>query len=256
MNDSMGITNDISELEMSIKQREVALDKELLQLVQGACKADNLARALDLTRLMHNPATLDAAAKVAAFYHLPGLQERIVRGKQAVELRRMREGHSRRTAKKTNANPAEAGPSRGFSDFAPKASRRSFGGVAPGTGRDTTPALSGRSMETFIPETPEPEARITETPGPDYFEDTRNRSASPDIKRKRDAPTAEPISPPRRQVEDLPMSNGESSVLFICKDADLRWRQESICKEAPVFESLRQACRGEAPGCNQEHIFL
>lgn len=50
MHDSMAIADDIAELEMSIRAREVALDKELLQLVQGACKADNLSRALDLTR--------------------------------------------------------------------------------------------------------------------------------------------------------------------------------------------------------------
>lgn len=68
------------------------MDKEMLQLVQGACKADNLQRALDVARLMHHSATIEAAAKVAAFYHLPGLQERIqsVKGEKEKEKREKR----------------------------------------------------------------------------------------------------------------------------------------------------------------------
>lgn len=222
MSDSLAISDDIAELEASIRTREVALDKELLQLVQGACKADSLARALDLTRLMHNPATVDAAAKVAAFYHLPGLQERILGVKSDVELKRMKEKRIRRSAQNGHSTARDAGPSRGFSDFAPKAAKRSFGGVAPGTERDTTPAMSGRSVETFIPETPEA-MRASETPGPDYFDESR-RSDSPEGKRKRMETPVDELVVPRKKLEEFPLSNGESCVggLIADRQAGLR----------------------------------
>lgn len=208
MTDSLAQSDDIADLEMSIKTREVALDKELLQLVQGACKADNLQRALDITRLMHNPATVDAAAKVAAFYHLPGLQERMQEVKLDIELKRYAEKKTSRTG--VNGSGAAHGKNgnakQGFSDFAPKASRRNFGGVPPGTGggssyRDVTPLASGRS-ETFIPETPETESRVFETPAPE------ERSVSPEIKRKRIDETPDEFVIPKKR-DDFSLTNGE-----------------------------------------------
>ena len=56
---------------------EIEADKALLQLVQLACKADRYARALDGTRALHSEATLDAALKIASFFHLPSLADRL-----------------------------------------------------------------------------------------------------------------------------------------------------------------------------------
>ena len=65
------LTSDI------LTSRELALDKSLIQLIQHACKTDRLARALDLTRMLHLTHSFDAAIKIAAFYHLIGLQEKM-----------------------------------------------------------------------------------------------------------------------------------------------------------------------------------
>ncbi len=185
--------NPDPEIEFVIKEHEVALDKDLLQLVQGACKADNLLRALDVARLMLNPATIEAAGKVAAFYHLPGLQERIQSVKADKEMARVKAKRIRREG----AGQAVASSSKGFSDFAPRhgGPRRSFGGVR----RDSTPVASGRS-ETYIPETPGEEVR---------FED----EGSPEAKRKRLEETPglelEDFTPdPKKRPEELPLSNG------------------------------------------------
>lgn len=56
---------------------DMEADKALLQIVQLACKADRYARALDASRALHSEATLDAALKIAHFFHLPNLADRM-----------------------------------------------------------------------------------------------------------------------------------------------------------------------------------
>jgi len=182
---SLSHLRDSQAEEHTIKHREISLDKELLQLVQGACKADNLQRALDLTRLMHNQGSVDAAAKIAGFYHLPGLQERM--GGVVVKKRKIRDypsvhlgnghGHGNGSG---NGNGNGNEKTKGFNDFAPRNSRRSFGGKV--RDRDSTPATASATANTYIPETPRTELEMDEsTPAIE-----QSVVGSPEGKRKRD----------------------------------------------------------------------
>ncbi|EIW71228.1 hypothetical protein TREMEDRAFT_28047 [Tremella mesenterica DSM 1558] len=193
------------EIEYDIKTRSVALDKELLQLVQGACKADNLQRALDLSRLMYLPGTIDAAAKVAAFYHLPGLQERI----QSVRLEKERKRTGVKRTRKSLIPPSEhhVSPNNGmvngkFSEFVPRAtSRRTFGGV----NRDSTPAqMRGDS---YVPETPG-QMEDTPQPVPPPTMSLDMDMGSPGEKRKRKVGMEEDeFTAPAKKVEELSFSS-------------------------------------------------
>jgi chromosome transmission fidelity protein 4 len=215
--------------EHTIKQREISLDKELLQLVQGACKADNLQRALDLTRLMHNPGSVDAAAKIAGFYHLPGLQERmggVVVKKKKVEHYLTRYGNG-------NGNGSGSGErekTKGFNDFAPRNNRRSFGGKV--RDRDSTPANGGNG--TYIPETPRTE--LESTPLEDSV------MGSPEGKRKRDEEEFEPVRKIESSFKGMSFSPRLAFLLleysgFCCARVRLTCRtsKEPIRKETTSF---------------------
>lgn len=82
-----------------ISQREVSLDKELVQLIQLACKSDQHQRALDAAALLHHTQSFDMAIKVAAFYHLVGLQEKLtVLKDERMETDRLEEDREQRKA--------------------------------------------------------------------------------------------------------------------------------------------------------------
>ncbi|KIJ49698.1 hypothetical protein M422DRAFT_59357 [Sphaerobolus stellatus SS14] len=70
-----------------IAKQELALDKEIIQMIQMACKADKLQRALDAAALFHHTTSFDMAIKVADFYRLGGLQEKLQMMKQERESR-------------------------------------------------------------------------------------------------------------------------------------------------------------------------
>ncbi|WFD31815.1 DNA polymerase alpha accessory factor Mcl1 [Malassezia sp. CBS 17886] len=82
---------------------ELEADKALLQLVQLACKADKYARALDAARLLHSEATLDAALKIAHFFHLPSLADRMEQLRAPLAVRKQLQDELTERACGTNA---------------------------------------------------------------------------------------------------------------------------------------------------------
>jgi chromosome transmission fidelity protein 4 len=70
-----------------IVKSELALDKGLIKLMQAAIKANQLQRAHDIVRLTHHSTALDMALKMAQFYHLLGLEEKIKEWKRVVQDR-------------------------------------------------------------------------------------------------------------------------------------------------------------------------
>ena len=65
-------------LKSTLARQEMEIDKHLLKIIQTSCKAEKLSAALDAALLLTQPASLEAAAKIAAFFRLPSLQERII----------------------------------------------------------------------------------------------------------------------------------------------------------------------------------
>ncbi|GAA5823351.1 hypothetical protein JCM3770_002368, partial [Rhodotorula araucariae] len=72
-----GAPADDYTLKSALARDELQTDKHLLQAIQTFCKADKLEAALDAVLLLAQPASLIAASKIAGFFDLPALQERI-----------------------------------------------------------------------------------------------------------------------------------------------------------------------------------
>lgn len=111
-----------------IMARELALDKELVQLIQTACKNDKLPRALELASMLHHPSSFDMAVKVAGFYRLVGLQEKM----EALKDDRVAHGRPQRRDWARDYDPVlpprlppadvpRAGESKAFQHFGPPA---------------------------------------------------------------------------------------------------------------------------------------
>lgn len=90
-------------------KKELALDKQLIQLIQLACKAGQLQKAIDIVLSLHHKASFDGAAKIAGFYQLVGLQEKIEKVKEVFSERERRvEARERRENRYSHAAPLSA----------------------------------------------------------------------------------------------------------------------------------------------------
>ena len=74
-----GASPDDFTLKSLLARQELEADKYLLKIIQTACKGENLHAAFDATLLLSQPGSLAAAGKIAAFFHLPALEDRIAR---------------------------------------------------------------------------------------------------------------------------------------------------------------------------------
>ena len=93
-----------------IAMSELALDKGLIKLMQTAIKADHLQRAHDIVRLMHHSTSLDMALKMAQFYHLLGLEEKVKEWKRVVQDReRLEEERDARRGWRNASRPVGMG---------------------------------------------------------------------------------------------------------------------------------------------------
>ncbi|KAL7409536.1 WD40-repeat-containing domain protein, partial [Mrakia frigida] len=97
---SSSSTSSLYEDSDDLYRLELSMDKHLLQLIQTACKADKLARALDAARMLNSVKSIESAVQIAGFYHLPGLKEKITALREVKERQiRKREEDERRRAR-------------------------------------------------------------------------------------------------------------------------------------------------------------
>ncbi|EJD03058.1 WD40 repeat-like protein [Fomitiporia mediterranea MF3/22] len=169
-----------------ISKTELDLDKELIQLIQLACKHDRLQRALDAAKLLHHTASIDMAIKVADFYHLAGLREKFnVLKRIRVGADRLRDERARRSDWKAAAGavPPARDP---YAAAEADAARRPFQDTRP------APAVDRPRLATAAPSAePSPFARRPTQQQPPIVPSSSSRTvvdaSPPPEKRKRAA---------------------------------------------------------------------
>jgi chromosome transmission fidelity protein 4 len=150
-----------------IGTRETELDIEIIKLLGKACSSNvdrptRQARALDLVRMIHNPAIFPSAIKLAQFYKLRGLEDRI---NQLKDLREEEDRqHTARDRRREWAGDVAAVPpprnlvqtitnvngARAFGDFAPPpaSSRLGLARAKPSTAQPFTTSSTHQSPST------------------------------------------------------------------------------------------------------------
>ncbi|KDN45737.1 hypothetical protein K437DRAFT_274137 [Tilletiaria anomala UBC 951] len=118
-------------------------DKALLQLIQLSCKSDKHKKAIDAARELHTTRTLDAALKIAQYFGLASLADRMEGLREFVETRKERveeAGHAYSSGiviaaprilvpeSQESRAAAKQALTEDFAPRAPKVTRRGFGG--------------------------------------------------------------------------------------------------------------------------------
>jgi len=204
LRDALGLdlTND------EISRREFSLDKELIQLIQLACKSDRLQRALDAASLLHHTPSFDMAIKVAQFYHLVGLQEKLTALKAArAETDRLEEEKDQRRKWGRHSAPIAAphnnthtsSHQRQFEEFAPPSAvvRKSLAPAIPVASsalgsRSTVNSAFGSGSRDFSAVSAQslPESDVWDDSF-DSMDADKSFSSTTDAKRKREEIAAE-----------------------------------------------------------------
>ena len=145
-----------------IISREKAMDKEFILLIQMACKSDDIPRAIELTKLLHHNVSFDAAMKIANFYHLVGLKEKIAiikADREETEDRLILARNKRRHWLKAVPPVRQlAAPTIATSHFDPLGdSRPPLTIERPGMARVTVPVIERTRYSSAIPSTQTPE---------------------------------------------------------------------------------------------------
>ncbi|KAG1751494.1 WD40 repeat-like protein [Suillus paluster] len=87
-----------------IDKREIELDKQLIKLIQAACKTDKAPRVIELVKRLHFPNSITAASQLAGFYQAIKLW-REQNATPAEEAREGRQGFSYEDAPLTRPKP-------------------------------------------------------------------------------------------------------------------------------------------------------
>ena len=166
-----------------ILSREKAMDKEFILLIQMACKADNIPRAIELTKLLHHNVSFDAAMKIADFYHLVGLKEKIAiikADREETEDRLILARNKRRRWLKAEPPLRQlVAPTIATSRFDPLGDSRPPPVIErPGMARVTVPVIEKTRYSSVVPSTQTPEL-------PTWDQLTADSPPSTDSKRKR-----------------------------------------------------------------------
>ena len=194
-----------------ILSREKAMDKEFILLIQMACKSDNIPRAIELTKLLHHDVSFDAAMKIADFYHLVGLREKIAiikADRKETEDRLILARNKRRRWLKAEPPLRQlVEPTIATSRFDPLGDSRPPPTIErPGMARVTVPVIEKTRYSSVVP---------TQTPEqPTWDQLTADSPPSTDSKRKRVELESFPSSdmpPPKISKNQIVYGMGSSS---------------------------------------------